>query len=413
MKVCLLKNVVSKASALLVFLVLFTNYIADAFEVNTYLATLNSAGTETVWPIIDPEFDDVNYRVLWQSNNVEADTSLNHLCICYLRPDGKFCLSQRQELASELSPINNINSNGPEWVHSATGRPSIIYTEKGTSTTNKYQLEAIQQDNNDGWSKMNLNFYGQQYSAIGTFSGNTGDAKIAYFAGTDTAYRTIWRNLHGDTSERLISYGRVQTHFSFDGTQMAVALPDNDDESVDPCTFDFNTGTSTVAYERTGISRFPYVLNPSACDGCEIMLYTLETSYDGTGTPPIRSIVVDKKAGTGWVTIRIIGVQSTLERYITSLEPFEVNGKPYVAYATENLNFTFGSIWIASLDPTDNTLGSSGQRKITPNSLAKRYEPEPLKLSNGKAIVYYNYYDGGDTQSHLMIAETGLQEGNP
>lgn len=414
MKVTLMRNTISKAaSTLLVFSMLvftpFVNCLAEAFVVNDYPAT-----DPENWPIRDPEFDDVNFRVLWQTRN-EDNVTLNTLKVSNIGSDGTFVpASVPTPLASGLAKIDLVNANGPEWIHSAfpDEGTSIIYTAK---VDNIFQLKAIKEypSGSGIWQEQELGMIPITYprfNAIGTSSGNTGYAKIAYFAGSASpGYQTYWRNLYGsDINENLISDGRVQAHFSLDGAKMALALPDtNLDGSTDPWVLNLLSPPPERVrdYSSFFAAGFPYVFY-DINNNRETMLYTLDMFADPVLVK--RIIVVEQKfPSLGWRRIKTIEAQEPdepyNEPYITSPEVFVVNDIPYVVFAAlSDLNPALadhGSIWIAKL--TDTSL----PQKITLDTLAKRYEPEPLKLPNGKVIIYYN-----TSQSWLRIADTGLQE---
>jgi hypothetical protein len=405
---------------LLLFAIAFTPFSTcnAEFEVNYRYATPGHPYRR----IIDPEFDDVNLRVLWQSHD-------NTLYVGSLNPEtGQFTKDQ-QAIASSLADIDAINANGPEWVHGIDySSPAIIYTVEDADYG--YQLK-IAKEIDGAWTLENLFEYTdgiERFCSLGTYSKNTGLAGILYMKritrNDGHVVREYWRDLdEAGSPETLLSPGRGQAHFSFDGTRIAVTQPccviDSScegEELRNPIIYQMNTGEKECIKQTSFEAGFPWILDPDDDLPYETMVYTLETQdYN-------RIIVVDQKINNDWEQRKVIFQNpDSLEPYISSPEPFKHNGNWYVVYATSSVPASVflqvkratASIWIASLNPADQP---GIHQRITPDnsipdSAARRWEPEAVNLPEGKTVIYYNYsvWDSDDqeftTNAALRIAE--------
>ncbi|MFO0753611.1 MAG: hypothetical protein U0411_09845 [Thermodesulfovibrionales bacterium] len=241
--------------------------------------------TPDTWRVIDPEFDNVYFRALWQSTS-------NNLWISKLDEDGKFTVGETYQLASGLAPINADNANGPEWVYSSSGVVSIIYTVP--DATYGYRLKVAKEvnaggaANADGWTLYYVpNAEGGRCALSEPTRRNTGPSRILYQKLTDGVVKVYWRNLYYNEQgvETELSAEASQAHFSFDGTQIALAqvLNPNDplcSESIvrNPMIYDIGT-KQDVRKTNSNKGRFPWILDLDEDGDKETMLFTLETEH--------------------------------------------------------------------------------------------------------------------------------------
>ncbi|MFO0752200.1 MAG: hypothetical protein U0411_02605 [Thermodesulfovibrionales bacterium] len=399
-------DIVSKAFSLLAFFTLFFIPFTTglAFEVHTYRAAPPD------WPrIIDPEFDDVHFRALYQ------DDSGNLFVINLdVNNGGVFVRESKSQIASGLAEVDYTNANGPAWVYGADyASPAIIYTATGTDSV--YRLKIASQDSNTHeWTSGDLTTGNNRYCALATNSETIGNAKILYKRAQTGGFKEYWRTVNDPTSEEfLLSNGHGQAHFSSDGVRIALTQPCDDGGSVrQPMIYNTENGTKRCVRRTNNETAFPYFLKAEEFNGRDTMMYTLVTDPESGR----RIIVVDQRVtGTWeWELTNFITPQDPDEWFVTSPEAFKAaNGKWYVVYASvSKRNFyeepdATGSIWIASLDPDD---PEPIHRRITPDPVAdagRRFEPEALRLPNGDTIIYYTVSAGGN-QNQLWIARTGL-----
>ncbi|MBZ0155891.1 MAG: hypothetical protein K8I29_06710 [Alphaproteobacteria bacterium] len=183
-------SIVFNAFTLLVFSTLvlmpFAPGLAKAFEVEIADERAIPDGWQLTLQIIDPEFDNVHLRALWQSES-------NKLWISKLEEDtGKFeaSLDYHYQLATGLAPIDTENANGPEWVYSVDGEVSIIYTvpinPESQYASLKFRLKTAKENSAgtaESYADWTISYLPSAVGgrcALGTYSENTGEAKILY-----------------------------------------------------------------------------------------------------------------------------------------------------------------------------------------------------------------------------------------
>jgi hypothetical protein len=363
--------------------------------------------------VIDPEFDDVYYRALWQDED-------NNLWVGFLDTQTGEFTDRQTAIVSDgsLAEIDKVNANGPEWIFAqnyGTGYPSIVYV--ATDPVFRYRLKIARQiadpiNPETPWLIYTPAKSAARFCPLGTYSDNVGPKRILYYKLTGNGPELYWRNLnnpYGD--ETLLNVGRGQAHFSFDGGKIALthACCDIDQSCVgneprNPVLYDIDSGDKECIRETIYTAGFPWRFQDQYLVQ-ETMMYTLEYGY--------RVIAVDRKEMDAWQRIKTIQAQPEPdgEPYISSPEPFKAaSGKWYVVYATLSVPsnqfyadpYATGSIWVAPL--TDD----APPWKITPDTPTRRSEPEALTLPTGRTIIYYTLSDENGL-GQVFIADTGLQ----
>jgi hypothetical protein len=343
--------------------------------------------------VIDPEFDQVGYRVAWQDRK-------NRLLVAAMNPQtAEILFDQSKLIDTGLAPITSYRDrtgtgNGPEWVYSQEGS-QIVYTKLVDRTPYLARTRG-----------QGTQLTGELLAGTDGFGGTTGGAPLGSLDPTDPSPRVLyiyptppgptilaWTDLNQISSKQLkvdpASYGRW-----VDGKKDSVLLTTIVGEYAQVVRYHLDTDQveqlsfNPIYKEDVYMWRAPEFNN-------ELVFVAAE--YDVV-TKGISSLGIYRQGQGQWNRIKGIRPPSG-KKFIRSAEPFVYKGKSYMSLLLENDKRNPSEVWIAGIEP-----GTEFYRQVSdPNVAMTRNDPEPVVTPAG-AFIYYA--DRGSGQ--IYRANTGL-----
>jgi hypothetical protein len=368
-------------------------------------------------PLLDPEFDTVGNRVVWQIGptlnfdgklvvgDVDPDTG------DILDPRTGVPLSQGGKgmvIDSNLVAIAK-TGNGPEWALSVDGG-QIVYT--------KYDAEqrvSVAYATFDGstWVPQIMVNAQNRFTPKGSRFANDVSAAAAYFAFVSTPdgldLRLAVRSLDLPSTEKvgaqLLRGGNflpggsafISTSRAAAGKLYQVYVWDYDVRELRQITFDSG-------------SKFQSPELWFAPDLGGDMVFATNVVHETFGVARIYRRL-DPLDNFNWALEVEIESPDPTKPFIGSPRPFVFEGKSYIVFMTEAAPGFTGEadIWIADLNPDPLT---RFYRKVSNDEPRVRFDPETFVTNNGP-IIYYSRSQPGSQILNLRRAQTGLVPTTP
>jgi hypothetical protein len=360
--------------------------VADPPDPHVVVDVLATAGTID---LPDPEFDNTEGRVVWQTAQGEEvwlaaiDPNTGDL----VPSDGRGTLLDR-----DVGPIS-IGKNGPEWAYSDRG-PQALWTR-----TTGFGLLSLARAvrGPQGWSVSDIIDSDNQATPIGSLDPGDPRPRTIWYTSNGFFPGLGWRELDDPTQQdllplylskaRWVEGNRIISGNAWDGHTLQVYTWEIDSQRLTRLT------SSPMAKGSTFFWYAPEYNN-------ELVFFT--THGDANNNPV--EIVLYRMIGGAWTPTLTIPMPPALP-YVISPEPFVWQGRSYVAYISSNepLNSDNGRavIWIASMD-----INQPLVRRVSEDHVAVRKDPESFTWGARPWVFYSEKPRAG--VSTLRRCELGL-----
>jgi hypothetical protein len=325
--------------------------------------------------LVDPEIDQLNHRIAWQSLDNELWVAdLDPVTAALSPPDGKGTL-----IDTNLAPLIS-TLNGPEWAYGLTGA-WIVYTK---SQTFGFNIAAAKQLQDGSWAANGLQNSLLRFLPLGTPISNTQTPvkTTYYYYNQQTSSRFLaWRNLNNPETEQFFPDSTATSArwvedlpllvfpAKRNGYKQVVLL---DTESLQP---------SQITFDPTD-KYLPFIW--FAPEYGELLMMVMMGKTD---------IGIYHQAGDEWDLIYQFSLPTT-KPFVHSPEPFVYNDKSYILVVAADQLGGGGSfpgspigpteIWISGVDAAQPFF----RRIDNPLYDARRLDPE-IYLTTNDAVALY------------------------
>ena len=343
--------------------------------------------------LVDPEVDQVNNRIAWQTLEGE-------LWVADLDPD-----------TGDLTPANGkgelvdtnlasllLTLNGPEWAY-GPGGAYIIYTTRLPIGLN---IAAARQNPAGDWIASSLRNSFLRFSPIGTPSSNKQEAKVAYYLydlPNNNRY-LAWRSITDPASEEVYLDNTAATGRWVEDLPLIVltAIRDGKKQII---SYDTETQTALQLTFDPSDKYLPYIWR--APETGKLLMMTMLDKTD---------IGIYQQVGNVWDLMYLIALP-TSRPFVHSPEPFVYEGKSYILMVAADQLGSGGSfpgipvgpteIWIAGIDSAQPFF----RRIDDPGYEANRLDPE-IYFTSSDAVALYTEKNEVTRRFLLKRAITGL-----
>ncbi len=336
----------------------------------------------------DPEFDSgtnmLTFRDAWLSANA---------WVGWLDPeDGTLVTETGKDfwLANQLSPINELQDNGPEWMRH-NGVATVIYTrQEGKYIERMYLWSAA-----TGQSTPVIP--GTDYVIRSHCNGSNsvgGPGKILYRRRTSpiTPWEVYWLDLSNPTQEFHLPDVELEVSLPTWISDDAILYSRHEGSAIQLVQYDTATHSETVLTSDGGDKLGAYAWNAPEAGG--ELLYMAPVKMGGDPYPrQIRIYQMLEGTAVTFATLTIPPEAGTHVN-ISSPEPFVYQGASYISLSLFTNGNTEGSIWVFGLPVERGGTPPPPQRVDDPNLVALKLDPEAYVTSSG-AFVYYYYNPPG------------------
>ncbi len=347
--------------------------------------------------LVDPEVDQFNHRIAWQSLENElwvADLDMDTVALT--PADGKGTL-----IDANVAPLTS-TLNGPEWAFGAGGS-WIVYTNQSAYG---YNIAAARQKMTGEWVVSNLKNSLLRSVPLGTPNTNTDQpAKTVYYLYNrqNTNRYLAWRNVNNPNSEGVFA-DNTATSARWVENLPLIVFPAMRDGFKQVVLVDTETGQpSQLTFDPTD-KYLPYIW--MAPEYGELLMMVMIDKTD---------IGIYHQVGSAWDLIYQYKLPTT-KPFVHSPEPFVYNGQSYIMVVAADQLGSGGSfpglpvgpteIWVAGVDGTQPFF----RRIDDPSYEARRLDPE-IFISNSDAVVLYTEQNDVNKRYVLKRAYTGLAAG--
>lgn len=345
---------------------------------------IGSQSVRYVDPEVDSETNLITFRDAWLSANA---------WVGWLDPtDGTLVTETGKDfwLDSQLSPINELQDNGPEWMRH-NGVPTVIYTRQ----EGKYLERMYLWSTATGQSTPVIP--GTDYVIRSHFDGSNsanGPGKVLYRRRTSplASWQVYWLDLSNPTQEFQIPDVELDVSLPTWIDNNAILYSRYEGSTIQLVLYNTATHLETVLTNDGGHKLGAYAWNAPEIGGELLYMVAVKTGSD----PYPREIRVYQMLEGAAVTFATLTIPPEAGTHvnISSPEPFVYQGASYISLALFNNNKTEGSIWVFGLPIERGGTPPPPQRVDDPNLVALKLDPESYVTDSG-AFVYYYYNSPG------------------
>ena len=352
-------------------------------------------GSESV-KYVDPEIDSdanmITFRDAWLTGNAWAG---------WLDPATGDLVSETGQdfwLAGQLSPINELQDNGPEWLRH-NGALMVIYTRQEGMVERMYLWSTV-----TGQSQPVMP--GTDYISRTHFDGSNsadGSGKLLYRRRSLLfgSWEVYWLDLSNPTQEHRLPDVELDVSLPTWIENDTILYSRHHGDAIQLVQYDTATLSETVLTSDSGDKLGAYAWNAPEAGGD--LLYMAAVKMEGdTYASEIR--VYQMVAGaTEPITFVTFAPPPEAGSHvnIASPEPFVYDGASYISLALFNDAKDEGSIWVFALPTERGGQPPAPQRLDDPNLAVLKLDPEWYVTPDG-AYVYY-YYNVSGWPSRVIL----------
>lgn len=344
--------------------------------------------------LVDPEVDQLNHRITWQSLRNELWVADIDMDTGALTPtNGKGTL-----IDTNVAPLTS-TLNGPEWAFGLAGS-WIVYTDQSVFG---YNIAAARQKRTGEWIVGGLKNSLLRSVPLGTPNTNTNKAaKTVYFRHNpqnDSRY-LAWRNINNPDTEGVFADETTSSARWVEDLPLIVFTAKRDGFKQVILFDTENMQPSQLTFDPTN-KYLPYIW--MAPEYGELLMMVMLDKTD---------IGVYRQVGSAWDLIYLFKLPTT-KPFVHSPEPFVYNGQSYILMVAADQLGAGGSfpgmpvgpteIWIAGVDSSQPFF----RRIDDPGYEANRLDPE-IYITTGDAVALYTEKDAVTRRFLLKRAITGL-----